>query len=338
MNVLFIGPDYMDLYKDIIKGFELLGYNVDFIPEMKRSEDPYYIAIQGNGKMLEANYQAQIRKEWLDILSLDAYNKKYDLLFVLDGMSIHPCLFEVLNNRNPQIYKVNYLFDTVRGVYRFDKLFPYFDTVATFDREESEKFNIDFFPIFWTKNAKDTIPNEQFILFGCGAYSKDRFVLYDYLKRYAEKRGYSSFLKLYIQKRKLFPFKSIIHFILGTPYLSFREYYSDMVIHSMIPPSKYRALLDSSKVVVDTSAPHQDGLTARFMWALGAGKKIITNNQSVKDYPFFTDAQILVVDPKDIDENVIDTFISSDYSVSLSTSSIISNYRIDNWLTHLLRK
>ena len=93
-----------------------------------------------------------------------------------------------------------------------------------------------------------------------------------------------------------------------------------------------------SEVVIDTAPDNQDGLTARFMWALGAKRKIITTNEHVLKYPFYSPQQILVVDADDIEKNRHDviSFMESPLQIPSDKLVEIDKYRIDNWLGELL--
>ena len=335
MKALFIGPQYLGIYKDIEQGLIDLGYDVDFIPQDQIREDPYYVAVNISRKEEEQKFLYEMEQQWRKRLASSTFSKKYDLLFVLDGMALHPCLFDILIERNPQIKRVNYLFDTIRGVYRFDKYFQYYNRIATFDKEESEKYKIDFLPIYWT-NSADCCTTEGYEVFGCGAFKKDRYLLYDRVRRISNELGIKNYLRLYLPKRRFYHVKYLIHLILHTPYIPLRIYHSKMIIHSPLSTDKYRLMLNSACVIVDTSAPHQDGLTARFMWALGSEKKIITNNKTVVEYDFYTPQQVLIVDSILSDE-VIKDFLLDKYETTNVNRDIIEKYRIDNWLLSLLK-
>ncbi|MBQ9310483.1 MAG: hypothetical protein IJ222_06420 [Bacteroidales bacterium] len=342
MKALFIGTDYMGLYKDIVAGLEQKGYEVDFIPEDLREEDPDYRASGGMYRQTPSAYARRIEHEWKDRLSQPEHSGRYDLLFVLDGVSIHPCVFEILKGRNPGMKAVNYLFDTVRGIYPFDKNFRYFERIATFDREEAVKFNIAFLPIYWVDGGTDNKRDDTPYIFSCGAYQKPRFELFKLVREEADKAGVPHRLNIYaklIPNETMFLVRDLIRRILHKPRrIPIEAYRSDMTIHAPIPPEEYRALMAKASLVVDTNAPHQDGLTARFMWALGAGKKIVTNNKSVKEYDFYDPAQILIVeDASSCDREALRNFMLSAYQMPADIRRIVDKYRLDNWLDFLLQ-
>ena len=112
--------------------------------------------------------------------------------------------------------------------------------------------------------------------------------------------------------------------------------YSEMLTTESMPPSVFRNYIFNSKIVVDTCAEGQIGMTARFMWALGAEKRIITNNQNVKNCSFYTPEQIYIIDSNCVDKKDLEKFLLADFNMSKSVRDIVQDYRIDNWLKTLL--
>lgn len=336
-NVLFISPSWMDIYKDVISELERQGYYVDYIPEEKfrndaRSRDKKaYLS-----KKKESEFEEFINSHWTTLLHDEKYDKTYDILFVIDGQSFRPVVVDILKKRNPDIRCVNYLFDTTSGVYEFDKNFDCFNKVFTFDIGESKKYGIEFLPIYWVPTAE---VKEDIDLFGMGRYSKERYALFKALRFISDKKNLTSLLKLHtykINNLRLYKLKYAILQVFGIEHGPSPEaYLSEFNTHESISPAEFRQLISRSKCIVDTSAPHQDGLTARFMWALGCEKKIITTNKSVRDYSFYDPNQIFIVDDiSDLGNSVsLTEFLTHKYVMNDEVRSEVLNYRIDNWVS-----
>jgi len=335
-QILFIGTSFMNIYQDIIDEMEMQGYEVDFIAEQVHPEDPDNV--RGRNYEPTEVFHAKNTKYWSELLNSEKYNKLYDILFVLDGQSIAPCVFSILRERNPKLYAVNYLFDTTKGVYRFEKNFQYFNKIATFDREESEKYKVDLLPIYWT--PAEPVEETKYLFFGLGRYKRDRAQLFKALMKYCQKNKKPYFLKLQGERFKLFPINYIVKNILGIygDRPSFIDYYSNYYIQQPVPLDKFRTLTAESEIVVDTNAPHQDGLTARFMWALGQGKKILTTNRASQLYDFYSSEQVFIVDNiKDIGKGAsLENFAKRPLMLSTEQRDLIDKYRIDNWVKYLL--
>lgn len=336
-NVLFISPSWMDIYKDVIFELERQGYHVDYIPEEKfrndsRSRDKK-IFLSKKGRL---KFEEFINSYWTTLLQNEKYDKIYDILFVIDGQSFRPVAVDLLKKRNPAVRCVNYLFDTTSGVYEFNKNFACFDKVFTFDVGESKKFGIEFLPIYWVPAVG---VKEDIDLFGMGRYSKNRYKLFKEIKNISDMAGLKSILRLHtyvINNLTLYKIKYAIRRLLGIAHGPSPEaYLSEFNTHESISPAEFRQLISRSRCIVDTSAPHQDGLTARFMWALGCEKKIITTNGSVRDYPFFDSNQIFIVDNiSDLgNSHSLTDFLTHKYVMSDHMRFEILNYRIDNWVS-----
>ena len=55
-------------------------------------------------------------------------------------------------------------------------------------------------------------------------------------------------------------------------------------------------ILKKSKAVIDCPIPNQNGLTMRTFEALALNTKLITTNKNIKEYEFYTENNIYVVD------------------------------------------
>lgn len=344
-KILLYAPPYMDLYKDIIQELTHMGYDVDYLEEMKDSEDPYNLRSgiykqQDKAKSVEI-FNSKLKGKWIDLLN-NKYKLNYDYFLVLDGQAIHSCVFDILRKRNSNLRCVNYLFDTSKVVYEFYHKFKYFDDVFSFDPNECREYDLKYLPIYWVKgdNSKN-----NFTLFGFGAYIDTRFKLFRKLKEVADKYHFKSFLKLYqytsVKLNLIFYIKYYIRKILGkNSQFSFSPSFlrSSMGTTLSFAPQKFREYIYSSDIIIDTCAEGQVGMTARFMWALGAGKRIITNNTSVKKCDFYTSDQIFIINDISkfsVSDDLI-RFITKGYKMPLALRNKVDEYRIDNWLQILL--
>lgn len=343
-KILFIGPKIANIYLDVIAEMNRQGYEVDFYEYKSYKDDPHNLkGHRKYGKLFvpEKKFERKIKQIWTDLLNTEPYKKTYDLLFVIDGDSLHPCLFEILKKRNPNLKSVNYLFDSTRGNYEFNVHFKYFDKVATFDIADSKRYGIDLLPIYWS--VEKDCEKQDLVMFGLGAYIPNRYELFKILDEFSKENGLPSFIKIFnrvIENERKHQWKSWLIEKIGLKsyMIPLKLYHTNLITHESMPTAEYRRMIMRSKVIVDSNAPAQDGLTARFMWALGAERKIITTNSAVKEYDFYTDKQIFVVE--DISSLVKNSafvdFLNSEYHMPTDVRDKINHYRIDNWLKYLL--
>lgn len=340
-KVLLIAPDWMGLHEDIIEGLKQKGYDVSFIAEKRYLYDPLYSLSKRKYQKKEEDFLKEIELYWQELLSSSNFSVAYDILFVIDGQALHPCVFEILKKRNPQVLCANYLFDRIQGVYAFDRNFPFFDRIFTFDPFDSEAFKIPLLQIYWAE-PKTKGQGEGYVIFGYGAFSHYRYKVFKAVADIIKQISNNYLIALYYRKIK-FPllndFKNIFRRIMGlTEGVSTRQLKSGLITSKTIPTDEFRSIIASSNVILDTSAPYQEGLTARFMWALGLGKKIITTNNVVNRYDFYTPDQILMISSDSIEskEHEIIRFLQTGCEISSNQREIINQYRIDNWLKTIL--
>ena len=337
-NVLFVSPNVGGFYKVMIEEMNRQGYEVDYISDKYIDGDPFYV--RGNNNKCSEEYLKKIKDKrrayWESFLNKSEYDKIYDILFVIDGKVLDEYLFDTLRKRNPQLKTINYLYDTTRSIYRFDMNFHFFGRVITFDREDAQTYNLEFLPIPWFVHKTNSCV--KYKMFGLGTYIPSRYTLYKFVEDIANSLKQNSYIKLYSGKVSLYPIKYIYNLFSRTkPYLPPYKYYSNLIVHSFISQDEFSRIMDESEIVIDSIDSRQDGLTARCTWALGAEKKIITDNVSVKLYDFYTPGQIFVIeDYSEKTKKKLIQFIDTPYSMDAKTRELISYFRIDNWIKNVL--
>ena len=332
-RVLLVSPEYMGLYKDILLGIEASGFETTFIAQEYIPNNPYNIIYGGANKGDINSFQIVLKDYWQKKLEdLGLTKEWFDVLLVIDGLTFHPVLIETLRRVNPHLYAVNYLYDRVKGVYQIDHNFKYFDKVFSFDMSDTSEYHLAFLPIYWVPCNSS---QKKSAIFGFGAYDYSRRIIFERLIEIATIIDYDYYIKLYhppINNKFTYALRRCAKKLLkGKENISLRDLRSDLFTNQSMSTDEFRQWISGSKVVIDTNHPYQDGLTARFMWALGANKKVITNNKSVKNYRFYSKEQVFVIDHYTTNQQIID-FITKEYSVPSQIQQEIERFRIDNWL------
>lgn len=328
----------MGLYSDIQRGLEDLGFNVELIIQKSFPNNPYSILHKKISESRIIKFQKILLDYWHGILDGRSNESLYfDYLLVINGLSIHQYLFTRLKEINKGIKIYNYIYDRIKGVYQIDGLFHYYDDIYTFDRGNVEDYNLKLLPIFWVPISERM--TRTYDVFAFGGTDSTRAQIFKRIKSISEREHLYSFIKIYhaeVSNSFLYTIRRILKFVLqGRHSPSLKELKSDLYTSESMTTDLFRTYIKSSTVTVDTNHSYQDGLTARFMWALGAGSKIITNNQNVKDYPFYTKEQILILDDTITDHDIV-SFIHSKNVIPSSVSKIVKQYRIDYWLKTVL--
>ena len=338
-SLLLLSPSISGMYLDIISQLHEFMIDVDYIEDKGDIQDPDFIRVSKDMVDRENKrglYEEVRAKEWVKLLSTEPYTKKYDYFLVIDGMSLSAVVFDVLKRRNKNIYCVNYLYDSTRSLYRFQKSFPLFDLVASFDRSDCIKYGLSFLPIYWVQ-----VPPEptKYTFFAIGSYSPERYNYFTMIDAFSRDHFLDSYIKLYHPKERsnlIYIFKYLFKVLFSKDHgITPCQYYSKYITTSEMLSSEYRKRIMQSEIIVDIVKYDQDGMTARFMWALGLGKRIITTNKNFTHYECYDPNQVLVLGDT-IDKDALSNFLDNDYKMSSSTRRVIDNWRIDYWLRFLL--
>lgn len=334
-RVLLLSSKFRGLYKDIIAEIQRQEYDVVFVEDIVyskgRFDDPMRVRRDW------ARFYSYSRKNrfninyWKQKIEDKSFDSYFDYLLVIDGFTVCDFMISYLKSQNPNIKRVLYMYDSVQNVYRFDVNFKFFDAIYTFDIQDARKYDINLLPIYWT--PIETKENKLDV-FGFAGYgpNNNRYSVYKAIYDMAVNYNLKSFIKLIPNannnSRLIKFFQKIFH----------RDYSlsasKELVAKEALRPEVFRDYLASSRVILDALMNDQTGMTTRFSWAIGAGKKIITNNLNVKDYPFYDAEQVWIYKEGDI---IPKEFFTEEFDMRDDIKKAVENFRIDNWIKQLLR-
>ncbi len=84
----------------------------------------------------------------------------------------------------------------------------------------------------------------------------------------------------------------------------------------------------NTKVILDLPHPLQNGLTMRTIEAIGANKKLITTNEDIKNYDFYDEDNICILDKENI--TIEKDFFEKPYKKI--SKDIKNKYSLDSWI------
>lgn len=333
-RVLLLAPPYMDIYKDIISCMEDMGFDVVWVEDGQVKRNPYNKTAPSIKSKTVVEYNKEVNNIWHKFFSENENCAPFDYFLAIDGLMVSDFFFEELGKRNPGITTRLFLYDRVEGNYELDVFFKNYDKIFTFDRGDSEKYSINHLPIYWvpSNDTEDCL----FDVFGLGSYDGGkRYEIFSNIKELSIKDKLKDNIHLWYphnNNKAAYLCEYIIKSALGRKMPSPKQLNNGIFTEVSLSPAEFRKQIQLSKAVLDTHLPYQDGLTARFMWALGLEKKIITTNKAATLYPFYTPEQIFVLDNNY--EDVVD-FIKTPYSMDERIREVVAKYRIDNWIKSL---
>ena len=337
-KVLFLAPTGLDIYRDVIHALEKASYQVDFVSSGTIPNNPFkpYSLVDISEEEVFV-FLEEVTRFWKELLESPKYHKIYDYFFTIDGLMVCDYLFEELRKRNNKVLCKLYLYDKIDYACKVERFFKYYNDIFSFDFGDCEQYGLKHLPIYWVPGPVSA--PKEYDIFGMASYSShknDRAPLFRQIRSLSDDLRLKSFIKLYapIGNPFFFFIKNCLKMLIKHPtYIPFSDLFSGLVTNKSLTPNLFRELVYSSDVVLDTHVSYQDGLTARFMWALGAEKKIITTNKSITRYPFYNKNQFYILDMNyDLDIEDIRHFILNPFVMLDTEREFIKAYRIDNWL------
>lgn len=308
-NLYKEGYDLEILFKEQFKQFRLtfLQKIINIICRVFFKVNNYRI------KAEQYNFKKYCEKSLKNLAS-----KSYDYCLVIRGDLIPE--FVINHARSISNKMVDFQLD---GLSVSSKILDYhknFDRIFVFDPEDVKRypsFNLVFLPNCYFGETDFTQPSEIDLLY-IGQFIEKRHQQLSSIHNYLESQHmhYSSYTSLY-QGRDFIPLHhKILHHKISTTYQENIDF------------------VKKSKTLIDFKRDEHDGLSLRFFEAIQYGKKIITDNFSVKNYDFYHPNNIFVTNYVNL-EGLVD-FLQSPYQ-SLP-SELVEKYSFKNWINTILNK
>ena len=190
--------------------------------------------------------------------------------------------------------------DSVRDNGRYESIFKYFDKVFTFDRADYEYFkknhsHIELLPFFYSDEYfgyGEKQEKYKYDISFVGTVHSDRLRLMKAVKAQAEQMGLKCFYFCYLQSRFIY-----YYYLLKDK--EFRGTKPSDFSYDKLSADKIREIMKQSRAVLDIQYPKNSGLTMRTLETLGIQRKIITTNADIKNYDFYNENNVLVIDRDD---------------------------------------
>lgn len=315
-----IAPNFFNYDIEIKEKFEAAGANITLYDDRPSNNSIIKAIIRINRNLIRPfidNHYKQIIK--------NCGNQKFDIIFFLKGESITINALTYLKNKYPNAKFVLYLWDSIENN-KNPKIFNYFDRILSFDAVDcSNNKEFIFRPLFYLDYFKkigrsEAIDFEYDISF-IGTVHSDRY----YNLKKILKAVHSENLKMkiipYLPSKLLFWFRKITE-------RKFRKAPYSEIEFTPMSFSYVSEISKKSRVIIDLPHPKQVGLTMRSIEAIGAKKKLITTNESIKEYDFYNPQNIYILDLKS--SSIPLDFLKSKY-IDIP-DDIYKKYSINSWI------
>ncbi|NWC95267.1 MULTISPECIES: hypothetical protein [unclassified Pseudomonas] len=319
-KVLLIAPQFFGYEVEIRSELERRGAKVSFLLDRPFSS-PFMKAI------------TRLRREWV-INAADRYytqqvssfdSNDFDYVFVVNGQTLSTGILDVWKRSFSNAIFILYMWDSF-GNRRWgvDNL-PFFDHVFTFDRNDAKKYALNFRPLFFSSGfEKKPLEENTYDVSFIGTAHTDRYQVLTKVDR-ALGPGVHAYWYLFLQAKWVYWAYKLTNkgFRLST--------LSDFKF-APLNKATVQGVFFQSKAILDIEHPQQTGLTMRTLETLGARKKLITTNISVREYDFYSDNNICIVDRN---APVIPPgFLAAAYTDV--APEVYARYRLEGWLDEIL--
>ena len=319
-RILYIGVSTFNYEKEITSALQSLGAEVDFFDDRPSNDFLTKTVIRLN---LSKLLRYRILKYYASLINATK-GISYDYVFIIKGESIDLKILEMIKSAHENSKYIFYMWDSLENNKGKEVLFPYFDRAITFDRKDSEKEAcLEFLPLFYiplySERSEETKQENDLCFIGTG--HTDRYFLVKEIERQASKVGLSTYSFFYLQSKLMYFWKAFTQ-------KNMRGSKIEEFSFESLSQNEVSIKISQSKVIVDIEHKSQSGLTMRTIEMLGCEKKLITTNSDVKNYDFYREGNIYIIDR---DAPIIDPIFFEVPYVKLD-DSLYKKYSINNWL------
>lgn len=237
--------------------------------------------------------------------------------FIIHASSITMKVPEYIYKRNPKAKIILWYWNPVDKKTRPTKIKLKNIEKWTFDLNDAKKYNLNYNTQYYfaskSINKNKKIKNDVFFIGldkGRGIYVKK---IYDLLKKKGLKLDFNL-----VTKEK--------------------NNYNEEMISNFLSYDTILERISESKSILEIVQKNQSGPTLRTLESLFFSKKLITNNKNLKNYDFYNENNIIIIDIENIDKyiNEIISFLEKPYRKI--DENIINYYEFNNWLMRFFKE
>lgn len=287
-KILFFSAAFFNYEKVIVETLQNSGAHVDYFNERPSNK----IIAKGIIRIKRNFYQRKIQNYYQNILIITS-GKEYDYMLIIKGEAVPAFFLKQFKIENPKTKLIYYGYDPVSEYPAIPKILKYFDKKLTFDRQDALEFKMQFRPLFYYNQYYKDEKTAQFEYDVCfiGSAHTDRFLVGEMVEKTAKKLNLKTYFYYFSPSKVVIVIKKLLDKNLKK--IDFNKLNYQQLNHDQISD-----IYQKSKAVLDIQKPFQNGLTMRTFEVLASGRKLITTNEDIVNYPFYNSNNILVIDRK----------------------------------------
>lgn len=320
-KILLLETEYFG-YQEIIKNeLESLNHQVTWMDDRPSTNLLSKAILRVKPSLMKKKVDKYFYKKIIPI----AEKEKFDIVLVVLGQSFTKEMFFDLRKRLPDAKFILYLWDSVKNFPSFEDLSKAFDVTISFDRNDCKEYGFKYLPLFYNQKCiNDNVESVDYDFSFVGTVKRGKINYLKAIRQQLESK-YNCYFHLYLQSRLVFLFYKLFDKDFKCCNMSDFKY-------KKLSYAENVDLCKKSKVIIDVTMSHQNGLSMRTIECLGYKRKLITNNPDIVNYDFYRPENVYVFDGE---FNFDDIFFHSDYIPV--DESIRENYSIDSWVRQILQ-
>lgn len=319
-KILLISPKTFNYESEIKKQLEKMGAQVTYFDDRPFTSKLKKIILRLTPILLKSEITS-----YFNNLIEETKNCSFDYILCIKQECFPYDLLKKLLSIHSQARAIFYTWDSFTNNPNALKNLNLFSRKLTFDSVDANKYALLHRPLFYLNEFSNMKPEEfhyDLSFIGSVHYKRYRFLKSIKQSVFCQKRIYfyqyvPSTLLFYGRKYLLFPWYG----------LSNKSDFSFKTLNKC----EVSDVFSKSKVIVDYAHHNQAGLTMRCIEALGANKKLLTNNHNIKKYDFYNPDNILIVEESNV--NIPSEFIDTPYTQI--SNSIYQRYSIAGWVSEI---
>lgn len=323
-KILFLSANFFGYEKAIANRLRELGAEVDFYNE--RPSDS--ILSKGIIRVNKNFYFKKIKAYYQKIIN-ETGQRNYDFFLLIKGETVPFSFLKKFKEHHPSSQMIFYSYDAVREYPKFLKLYPYFDQNFTFEPTDAQRYNLHFRPLFFLndyQNSTENLSIKHDVVF-IGSAHTDRYLIGEKVKESCTTKNLKSYFYYYAPGKAAFLLKKVFD-------QNLKKFDLKKLSFKKLNHSEIAEIYSQSRSVLDINKPFQDGLTMRTFETLASGKKLLTTNSDIKNYPFYDAENIMILNRGQIE--IAAEFFKSDFK-KLDPENL-EMMTLDSWINCVFLK
>lgn len=318
MDTLLISPDFFGYPQEIVKALAARGRTAIWCNDRPASDTLTKALVRLSPKLIEQKSAKHFERIFREAAKHDIRD-----VVVIKGEALSINMIRRMRQLLPKARHTLYFWDSYRNmpIGSADKV-DLFDRAFSFDLEDVRNDpRLTYRPLFYIEQYVDLGHADQDIdLLFIGTAHSDRIAV---LRRIA-----AALPPGFAFQRILYARSSLLHRIQNIVSSSYRNTPEDDFIFKPMAKSEIQSTIARTRSVLDIERAIQTGFTMRTIEMLGAGRKLITTNPTIKEADFYLPQNQYLIDR---DNPVIDPqFLTSPWQPV--SDDILAQYTLSKWI------